>query len=114
MSVRYSKKIIKKQELLNLIEDFEKHFGKLNDNYTVNHFLLKYKYTENWDREGAENYVPVTFDQYEQIFTLLGMKILYKKSYLLPYFEKLWGEDFGFPHDELSTLSSTGIFVSEK
>lgn len=107
-------KIVQKSELLSLIEDFEKYFGKLNDNYTINHFLLKYKYKENWEREGRENYVPVTFDKYEQIFSLLDMKILYKKSYLLPYFHDLWSDEFGFTEDELSTLSSTGVFVAEK
>lgn len=107
-------KIYAKKELTDLIHDFESHFGKLNDIYTINHFLLKYKYTDNWDREGHENYVPVTFDQYEQIFSLLGMKILYKNSKLLPYFEEIWKADFGLSEQELQSFRSTGFFAVEK
>ncbi|MBP7118985.1 class I SAM-dependent methyltransferase [Candidatus Woesebacteria bacterium] len=107
-------KIQAKKELASLISDFETHFGKLNDIYTINHFLLKYKYTDNWDREGHENYVPVTFDQYEQIFTLLGMKVLYRDSKLLPYFEETWKQDFGFSDQEIQSFRSTGFFAVEK
>lgn len=107
-------KIHAKKELSHLVADFESHFGKLNDIYTINHFLLKYKYTDNWDREGHENYVPVTFDQYEEIFKLLGMKILYKDSSLLPYFEETWKTDFGFSNQEIQSFRSTGFFIAEK
>ncbi len=107
-------KIYAKKGLVELIADFETYFGKLNDIYTINHFLLKYKYSDNWDREGKENYVPVTFDQYEQIFSLLGMKVLYKNSQLLPYFEQTWIEDFGFTLQEMQSFRSTGFFAVEK
>ncbi len=107
-------KIVAKDELTPYIADFEHRFGKLNDIYTINHFLLKYRYTDNWDREGRENYVPVTFDQYEQIFSLLNMRILYKDSTCLPYFKQTWQEDFGFTEDEMLQFRSTGFFVAEK
>jgi len=107
-------KIRAKDDLTPYIADFEHRFGKLNDIYTINHFLLKYRYTDNWEREGRENYVPVTFDQYEQIFDLLSMRVLYKDSLCLSYFHEIWKVDFGFTDEEMLQFRSTGIFVSEK
>ena len=68
-------KIISKDYLTPYVKDFERYFGKLNTTFKINHFLLKYWYTENWNREGKEYYVPVTFEQYEMIFKLLGMNV---------------------------------------
>lgn len=107
-------KVKKNTDLHSYIEDFEKKFGKLNDIYTLNHYLLKYKYTENWEREAREHYVPVTFDEYEKIFSLLDMKVLFKSSETIPFLNDQWSADFGFSEAELSTLRSTGFIVAQK
>ncbi len=96
------------------VEDFENRFGKLNNLYKINHFLLKYFYTDNWNREGKEHYVPVTFEEYEQIFNLLGMTVQCKVSYLLPFLKEKWMADFNFSEDEAALFSSTGILVAQK
>lgn len=108
------KKIARKKELIPCIKDFEEYFGKLNSVYKVNHFLLKYWYSENWERESKEHYVSVTFEEYEKIFSLLGMTIQYKDSYLIPYLANKWKNDFDLTEDEISGLRSTGIIVSQK
>lgn len=97
-----------------LIEDFEKIFCPMKYQYEINHFLLKYMYRENWERESKEHYVPVTFDQYEKIFALLGMELQLKDSYLIPYLEQRWKNDFGFTDDEIVGLKSTGFIVAKK
>jgi SAM-dependent methyltransferase len=96
------------------LKDFEQLFGGCNSIYTLNHFLLKYWYKENWERESKEFYVPVTFEQYENIFDLLGMKVEYKDSYTLDFLKNKWKEDFGLTEDELSALRSTGIIIAKK
>lgn len=94
--------------------DFEERFGKLNNVYKINHYLLKYFYKENWNREKKENYIPVTFEQYRQIFSLLDMREQYTESYLLDFFKNKWKKDFNMTDDEIEELKSTGIIVAQK
>jgi SAM-dependent methyltransferase len=96
------------------IVDFEKYFGRIKTLSRLNHFLLKYMYQENWQRERAENYVPVSFEEYSQILRLLGMKTQYNNSYLIPYLEEKWKQDFNINDKEMLSLKSTGIIVAQK
>lgn len=108
------KKITAKSELVAQIDDFEKYFGKLKSIKAVNHFLLKYMYTDNWLREVKENYVPVNFETYDQIFKLLGMKVNFQRSSTIPYLKDKWRADFSFTDDELESFRSTGFIVAKK
>jgi len=48
------------QEYLN---SFESKWGSINDSYrTFMHYLLKYRYKNNWKREVNENYLPVSLE----------------------------------------------------
>ncbi len=107
-------KISRRKNLLKMKKDFEQRFGKIKNIYRLNHFLLKYMYKENWTRESKENYVPVTFEEYENIFKLLGMELQFKDSYLLPYLKTKWQKDFGLSDEEISPLKSTGLLVARK
>jgi len=75
------------------LKDFENntiYFGldKLRD---LTHFLLKYKYTENWEREVKEDYLSCPApDAY-----LSKYSINYRKEYCLPYLHKQFKKDFG-------------------
>ena len=40
--------------------DFQRYWCRINSLHNLTHFLLKYKYVENWDREVKENYLPLT------------------------------------------------------
>jgi SAM-dependent methyltransferase len=97
-----------------VIADFVRHFGPLDSLYTINHLLLKYWYTENWARECPEHYVPVTFEEYEQVFRLLGMTTQVLDSFALPFLQRKWQEDFGYTADEIAGLRSTGILVAQR
>ncbi len=44
-------------------QDYEQIWGKIATRHDLVHYLLKYKYTENWEREVRENYVPITVEQ---------------------------------------------------
>ena len=107
-------KIKAKTGIMKLVESFEKTFGTLDNHHTINHFLLKYMYENNWDRELLENYVAVTFEQYEKIFDLLDMRVQYKESYLIDYLKNLWMNDFGLSEEDTALYKSTGILVAKK
>ena len=105
---------IRRRPYLSRLHDFEKVFGPIKDTNSLNHFLLKYMYTENWKHECPENYIPVTSSQYEAIFSLLGMRVQHKHSYLIDYLYRKWMDDFKLTPDEMSDLKSTAIFVAQK
>jgi SAM-dependent methyltransferase len=111
---RIEKKIKSKGDLTDLIGDFEIKYGRIASTKSINHFLLKYMYGDNWQRESKENYVPVSFEQYDRILKLLGMKEQYRESYTIPYLEELWKKDFALSDDELACFRSTGIIVASK
>jgi 2-polyprenyl-3-methyl-5-hydroxy-6-metoxy-1,4-benzoquinol methylase len=108
------KKVTSKEDLKQYIADFEAAHGKLDSLYSINHFLLKYFYTDNWVRECAEHYVPVTLEQYETLFNLLGMEIIQRDTYTIPYLKDKWTADFNLTPTEVDALHSTTIFVAKK
>lgn len=107
-------RIAAKSALAGRLRDFSQFFGPVESIYALNHFLLKYMYEENWEREGPEHYVPVTVEAYENIFSLLGMELVLRDSQLLPFLRQKWIDDFGFGEDELAPLISTGFLVARK
>lgn len=80
------------------IESFEKNWGPIKDNYkNFIHFLLKYRYTENWNREVKENYVPFTYQSLKKDLNMFNEKydLVYEESFRVPFLEEKWEEDFG-------------------
>ena len=64
------------------LKSFENRWGDINDNYrTFIHYLLKYRYTDNWDREVNEDYLPVSL---ETVKTKIpsNYKIVYEQDFL--------------------------------
>jgi hypothetical protein len=79
----------------NYLLSFEERWGSINDNYrTFVHYLLKYKYTDNWDREVNENYLPVSL---ETIKTKIpsDYKIVMEEDFVLPFLKQQVKKDFG-------------------
>jgi hypothetical protein len=77
-----------------LLSSFENKWGHISDNYrTFIHYLLKYKYTDNWNREVLENYLPITL---ETLISKIkdGYKIVYQENFILPFFKKQIKNDF--------------------
>ena len=79
-------------------KEFEYTWGDLNNNKNFIHFLLKYRYTINWDRELHENYFPIYIDQF--INRMLNTKrsnysLSYFERFRVPFLEKCWNDDFG-------------------
>lgn len=81
------------------LKSFENKWGKISNNYkTFIHYLLKYKYTDNWEREVNENYVPVTLETlYKKIPS--NFKIIYQENFILPSLMDQVKKDFNVAID---------------
>ncbi len=108
------KKVRAREDVASLIGDFEAAHGSIDSLYQTNHFLLKYMYTDNWERECPENYVPLTREWYESQFKQMGAELTAHETYLIPFLREKWRADFGLNDSELSNLFSTTIFAVQK
>ncbi len=72
--------------------DFENHWGPIRNTVDMIHFLLKYKYTENWEREVAENYMPMTPATLGRHFG--DYVVIHERFESLPYIVHQVKEDF--------------------
>lgn len=77
------------------IAEFEAFNGSLRSNKNFLHYLLTYRYTDNWDREVRENYFPHSIEEFlKKIPTFY--QIVYFEHYTLPFLRDRVFEDFGF------------------
>jgi SAM-dependent methyltransferase len=77
------------------LNSFEKIWGLIDNDYrTFLHWLLKYTYTDNWEREVKENYLPLTIETlYKKIPS--NYKITYKNNFIYEPVHQRIIEDFG-------------------
>lgn len=59
------------------------------------HYLLKYKYTDNWDRELNEDYLGLTLEELKAIIPN-NYEIMYEEAYVLPYLKEQVMKDFDY------------------
>jgi len=76
-----------------LLAQFERKWGSINENWPLVHFLLKYRYKTNWAREVNENYLPISLED------LLGLipdawDPIYYNHYVLPFTRGTVHKDF--------------------
>lgn len=90
-----------RRPLSELCDEFEDRWGAICDVQTgrvdvkrLIHFLIKYRYVENWDREVNENYLPVTQDKLQKLLTGMGYSFKHKESSKLAFYAKTWAKDF--------------------
>ena len=90
------------------LNSFEKKWGKISDNYKVlTHFLLKYKFTDNWEREVNENYLPISLETLKKKIPN-NYSIIYEDSFILPYLRDQVMKDFGI---ELAHTTHTKMIL---
>jgi hypothetical protein len=77
----------------NMLTQWESTWGSLNDNWSLTHFLLTYRYVDSWDRELHENYLPLCL---EDLMALIpsGWEPTYIEHYTLPFIRRTVKEDF--------------------
>lgn len=94
---KYVKELIRQSQYGHHYDQFIERWGHMNTLNRFHHFFLKYFYTENWNRELNEDYLPEDkrlhhmvdssdFDVYETIFDI---------KYILPYIKERVKNDFG-------------------
>lgn len=77
-----------------LVASFESKWGSISYQKNLLHFLLKYRYVENWDREVNENYFNLSVNELLNIIPR-QYEVFYKKTYCLPFVQKRIKKDFG-------------------
>ena len=76
------------------IDEYESIWGSLRDNRNLVHYLMKYRYTENWNREVRENYFPITLEALLSMIPTYKYEIVYFEDYILPFTKNKVKEDF--------------------
>lgn len=87
-------KIISKSNT-NQMKDFIDKWGKIKLKSSLLHFLMKYRYVENWERELQENYFPITVEELLSLIPTDLYRIKYFEHYILPFNKKKIFDDFG-------------------
>ena len=102
--------VINNKSYADKLRDYENMWGKISTQHDLVHYLLKYKYTENWEREVRENYVPLTI---EQLLDILPdeYEITYINHFTLPYIAWQINNDFGI---ELNTPTHIKLILRRK
>jgi hypothetical protein len=77
------------------LQDFENIWGSIEDNRSLTHFLLKYKYeTPNWEREVKENYLPLYREDLLAMIPV-GYDVIYHEHFVLPYIKRTVKQEVG-------------------
>lgn len=93
------------------LNSFEQKWGTINDNYrTFIHYLMKYRFTDNWDREVNENYLPVSLETVKSKIPS-DYKIVYEEDFILPFLKQQVKKDFNV---ELTHSTHTKMIIKNK
>lgn len=77
------------------LTDFERIWGHIENVRDLEHFLLKYRYTENWEREVHENYFPETAEEFLRRVWQQPYDIVYMERNTPPYIAQSIKHDTG-------------------
>lgn len=86
------------------LDNFEKYWGSIDVPKNYIHYLLKYRYVENWEREVKENYLPVNLEEFIKYVIPSTYSIQYYEHYLLPFLRKQVKRDFNIKLTEPTHL----------
>jgi SAM-dependent methyltransferase len=75
------------------LAQWESKWGSLDENWSLVHFLLTYRYVDSWERELHENYLPLSK---EDLLALIPpqWEPVYIEHYTLPFLRNQVREDF--------------------
>ena len=105
-----------KTEYKDQVEDFEKIYGPVEYQKNFIHFLLKYKYITNWDREVRENYT-LFGEKLTEVQKLLdnNYNTIIEETYVLPYHQYTFFMEFGIDLEEgLCNTHFRGLYRREE
>lgn len=90
--------------------DFSVIWGDLSLRKNLYHFLLKYRYTKNWKREVAENYLGYSTDAIINNLSS-NYSVVYRKDYILPFLYDTVKKDFEI---ELKNTTHTQLILKRR
>lgn len=73
---------------------WERQWGSINENWSLVHFLLTYRYVDNWQRELHENYLPQAVERFLRRIPAHYMPI-YHEHFIPPFLRRQVQQDFG-------------------
>jgi len=76
------------------LAEYESHWGSITERFNLIHYLLKYSYTENWEREVRENYLPISVEDFMSLIPD-SYEVVYSEHYVLPYIKQQIKKDSG-------------------
>lgn len=77
------------------LAEFESVYGSISDQKNLIHWLLKYRYTNNWERELHEDYLKLTHEGLlKEITTIPGYNMISYEHYVLPFLRRQVKSDF--------------------
>lgn len=95
---------VREQSIPKYLNSFESKWGSIDSSYrTFVHYLLKYRYVDNWERENNENYVPISVETLNKKIPS-NFKIRYQSSYVYKHLSEVVYKDFGVVIDHPTHL----------
>ncbi len=86
--------------------EFSNIWGSISDNNKqLVHFLLKYRWTINWDREVHENYFPIYVDEFLRAFSD-KYNISFLERFRVPFLEQCWRDTFGIEIEDYTHIKT--------
>lgn len=86
-------------------QSFTDKWGSIYDNKNFIHYLLKYRWTINWDRELNENYLPIYVEDFLKMFRN-SYTVSYLERFRVPFLEKCWKEDFNIEINDYTHIKT--------
>lgn len=76
------------------LQEYTDFWGEIHSDRDMLHYLLKYRYEDNFDRENRENYFSLP---YERLLEVVGNNyyFVHHEHYVLPYLRNVIYRDFG-------------------
>lgn len=96
---------------LDALHEFTSLWGSIKSQKNLLHFLMKYRYRENWHREVRENYFPITVEQLLSMIPTDKYRVVYFSHYILPFNRNKILEDFGI---ELKDNTHVKVLLERK
>lgn len=94
------------------VAEFEKVYGSVFLSENALHFLMKFRYVENWKRELKEDYTKFrwNFPQMERLLYAKGYEEEIRDFYVLPYVRKINMEEFDIDLKNQGYTHYRGLF----
>ena len=102
-------KVLGNEEYTDKLKDYLEIWGNIDSQHKLVHYLLKYSYTHNWNREVRENYLGLTLEQLHRLIPD-NYEVTYEDHFTLPYIAWQIKKDFNI---ELRTPTHIKIILKK-